>query len=177
EPGAEYWLRQSAEQGHALGAYALADLLEHRGDIGAERWLRAAAEQGHREAAYRLARALERNAVEDPHDAFGLGRGTGRSGLGLSADPAVPDALKKGERGTEENKGGAAGDSPVAGPAAGRIGEAEQWYRRAAARGHRRAALHLGAILEQRGELKEAGRWYLTAAKDGEARAACALGF
>ncbi len=25
--------------------------------------------------------------------------------------------------------------------------EAEQWYRQAAARGHRRAALHLGAIL------------------------------
>ena len=58
-----------------------------------------------------------------------------------------------------------------------RADEAEQWYRQAAARGHRRAALHLGAILEQRGELKEAGRWYLTSAKDGEARAACALGF
>ncbi|CAM5325928.1 hypothetical protein STENM223S_02023 [Streptomyces tendae] len=58
EPAAEYWLCQSAEQGHALGAYALADLLEHRGDDaeGSERWMRAAAERGHREGAYRLAR-------------------------------------------------------------------------------------------------------------------------
>ncbi|KOG89610.1 hypothetical protein ADK38_13330, partial [Streptomyces varsoviensis] len=59
EPAAEYWLRQSAESGHALGAYALADLLEHRGDAGAERWFRSAAERGHREAAYRLARILD----------------------------------------------------------------------------------------------------------------------
>ncbi len=43
------------------------------------------------------------------------------------------------------------------GVAAGTADEAEQWYRQAAARGHRRAALYLGAILERRGELKEAG--------------------
>ncbi|MEW5633364.1 sel1 repeat family protein, partial [Streptomyces hydrogenans] len=73
-------LRQAAEQGHALGAYALADLLEHRSDVGAERWLRAAAEQGHREAAYRLALALERRATETlrgPH-AYGPAAAAGR---------------------------------------------------------------------------------------------------
>ncbi|NEC44237.1 sel1 repeat family protein, partial [Streptomyces sp. SID8016] len=70
--------------------YALADLLEHRSDVGAERWLRAAAEQGHREAAYRLARALERKAVEDPHEAFGLGRSPVRTGTGLRLTTVAP---------------------------------------------------------------------------------------
>ncbi|MYS43033.1 sel1 repeat family protein, partial [Streptomyces sp. SID5998] len=69
EPAAEYWLRQSAEQGHVLGAYALADLLEHRADADAERWMRIAAEHGHREAAYRLARTLDRRAAETAADA------------------------------------------------------------------------------------------------------------
>lgn len=156
EPGAEYWLRQSAEQGHALGAYALADLLEHRSDVGAERWLRAAAEQGHREAAYRLARMLDRNAADDPHDAFG------RPGLGPAPGPVAGATGRPGATGRTAVR---SNDGPVAGPAAGRVGEAEQWYRQAAARGHRRAALHLGAILEQRGELKEAYRWYLISAK------------
>ena len=35
-----------------------------------------------------------------------------------------------------------------------RAAEAEQWYRQAAARGHRRAALQLGALLEDRGEYR-----------------------
>ena len=65
EPAAEYWLRQSAEQGHTLGSYALADLLEHRGDGAAEQWMRVAAERGHREAAYRLARSLDRKAARE----------------------------------------------------------------------------------------------------------------
>lgn len=72
EPAAEYWLRQSAEQGHALGAYALADLLEHRREEGAERWMRSAAERGHREAAHRLARILDergRTSEDAAHEA------------------------------------------------------------------------------------------------------------
>ena len=70
----------------ALGAYALADLLEHRGDAGAERWLRAAAERGHREAAYRLARL-----IEDGRDADTRGRRVRRvtpAGGGRAVVPA-----------------------------------------------------------------------------------------
>lgn len=172
EPAAEYWLRQSAEQGHALGAYALADLLEHRGDSAAEQWMRSAAERGHREAAYRLARALDRRVPHedereyDGGDRRGVGdaRGVG-DGRGAGGDNGVASAP------------GTSGVPGVPGASGSPGDEAEQWYRQAAARGHQRAALQLGAILEKRGELKEAGRWYLTSAKDGEARAACALGF
>src|SRR5690606_13071124 len=66
EPTAEYWLRQAAESGHVLGAYALADLLEHRGEEGAEEWFRSAAERGHREAAYRVARLISTHGADEP---------------------------------------------------------------------------------------------------------------
>ena len=195
--GAEPHLRAATAAGDRAAANNLGVLLHQRGYADeAAGWWRIAAVAGSAAAAHALGpppprarRRARRRVLAAPVRRAGpragrvrarrpagaprrrrrraLVAGRRRAGPPRGRVPAGPDARPEGR------------DADGAGPATASDPqeEAEQWYRQAAARGHRRAALHLGAILEKRGELKEAGRWYLTSAKDGEARAACALGF
>ncbi|CAM5384202.1 hypothetical protein SMICM304S_05542 [Streptomyces microflavus] len=92
----------------------------------------------------------------------------------LPGDPAAPDARTPSAAGAAGAKGGKSGDSPVAGPATGRVGEAlSSGYRRAAARGQAGTQRMTPAARSwtQRGALTTEARAAGTAppTKDGEA--------
>ena len=160
EPGRRVLAAPVRRAGHALGAYALADLLEHRSDVGAERWLRAAAEQGHREAAYRLARALDRAATGD---------GRGERAPAREAEQWYRQAAARGHRRAALHLGAILEKR-------GELKEAGRWYLTSAKDGESRAACALGFLLRDAGDEESAAVWWLRAAQDGDGNAANALG-
>jgi TPR repeat protein len=151
EDEAAAWWLAAAEAGLSIAAYNLSAHHRRRGDDDqAEEWLRRAAQGGYARAMAVLGRLLYERG--DNAGAESWWRMAAMAG-GVEEAYVYGHLLRL--RGDDQ---------------------AEPWLRRAAERGHDRAAQILGKAADERDDLVEAERWWRVAAEAGNAEAANRLG-
>ncbi|PIM68481.1 hypothetical protein CTU88_30725 [Streptomyces sp. JV178] len=151
EDEAATWWRSAADAGLALAAFNL--YLRHRAageDEQTETWLRRAAEGGYVAAVTTLGTLLYERG-----DHAGAEPWWKAAAMVGDVDAAYAYGHLLRLRGDDQ---------------------AEPWLRRAAERGHERAAEILGKAADERGDLVEAEKWWRAAAEAGNAEAANQLG-
>ena len=164
------WIREAAQQGHAIGQFTLG-LCYLNGDGGvvkdapeAVKWFRKAAEQGYPMAQYSL----------------GISYKQGDGGLAQDASEALKWYRKAAAQGLAEAQC-AVGLCYATGAGVDRDAvESLRWYRRAAEQGYDQAQSRVGmAYSLGKGVTKdtvEAAKWFRKAAEQGYAEAQCLLG-
>lgn len=176
-------LRPVAEAGIAVAQLNLAALLKMKGaEEEAERWWRKAAEDGLVLASFNL--YLHYRDERDEEEAETWLRRAAEGGYVTAITTLAKLLYMRGDKTEAEpwwRAGAAAGDIEamyVYGHLLRLSGaeQAELWLRRAAERGHDRAAEILGLAADERGDLAEAEKWWRVAAEAGNAEAANELG-
>jgi TPR repeat protein len=151
EEEAERWWRKAAEAGLVLASFNLYVQYRGKGDEQqAETWLRHAAKGGYVTAITTLAKVLHMRGDEAEAEPWWQ---AGAKAGNAEAMYVYGHMLRL--RGADQ---------------------AEVWLRRAAERGHVRAAEILGRAADERGDLTEAEKWWRVAAEAGDPEAANQLG-
>ncbi|MEU0008851.1 tetratricopeptide repeat protein [Streptomyces sp. NPDC006314] len=176
-------LRPVAEAGSAVAQLNLAAVLKMRGaDEEAERWWLMAAQAGLVLASFNLY-AHYRNKGEEENAETWLRRAA-EGGYAAAITTLATLLHTRGDEAEAEpwwQAGAMAGDTEAM-YAHGHLlrlrgdGQGELWLRRAAERGHDRAAEILGRVADERGDLSEAEKWWRLAAEAGDTEAANQLG-
>ena len=163
----DYWLRQSAESGHAAGRVRARRPARTPRRGGSGGWFRAAAERGHREAAYRVAQLVSTSAERAA--AKGDSGAVERRAAEEEAEQWYRQAAARGHRRAALQLGAILEHR-------GELKEAGRWYLTSAKDGEARAACALGFLLRDAGDEESAAVWWRRAAQDGDGNAANALG-
>jgi TPR repeat protein len=170
---AERLYRRGAPTGHPRLVEALAELLE-RTDRSAEAAAWRRGEHADPEAADRTAGPVNARAARTVEAALAAGLGGGEPDADRPTTPAEVEALMR--RKAEEGDLDAMSDLGVLCKQAGRLDEAERWYRRATANGRPVTFFNLAILLAATDRGTEALTWYGKAAEAGHVEAMTNLG-